>query len=419
MTDQEVIWRFTGWRKDDGELWENVIASDDTTLTAEWKGCIADVALSFEIPHVGENAGSPTVPDGVRYEVAGASVYTNEYRDAPSPLEEGEYIISIELVPAEEGFEFLSEEDEYGFYDYVGDVSMNGEPIHCYYDKESNTLSMEYSFVTLPQEITYSCIAGNGNEWTKGSGIDCEFTFSRSVDDESTFAHFTGIKIDGADVAETEYTAEAGSVNIRLSAAYMETLSDGEHTVTAVFDDGSADAVFTILPAEEDDTDGKDDSDDSGKTDDGKDDSGKTDDGKDDSGKKDDGKDNTDNSGKTDDGKKDGGKKNDSDSSKSGSSGKSGSGSGSSSGCSKSNSSGASGSSVSANTANSSVIASRAAGTTTVSRKSVTTAVSGSKTATVRKAVATGDESRVLLWAAVMLMALAAIGKVAVRGRRD
>lgn len=402
VADGEVIWRFTGWQKD-GTSWENVTATEDITLTAGWQGCISEVALTYETPHTGENAGIPTVPAGVRYKVQDASVYTAEYRDAPSPLEEGDYIMNIYLVPTEEGLEFLSEEDEYGFFDYTGTILMNGEPISCYYDTESNTLSMEYSFTTLPQEITYSCTAGDGNEWTKGSGIESEFTFSRSVDDESTFAHFTGIQIDGADVADTNYAAEAGSVNIRLSSAYLETLSEGDHTLTAVFDDGAAEAAFTVLPAK------KDGEDDSGKTDDGKDDSGKTDDGKDDSGKTDDGKDD---SGKTDDGK------NPSGGSKSGSSGKSGNGSGSSSGGSKS---------TSGSSANSPTIAPRSTAVTAVSRKSLTNVASGSETAkkassgkgtsTARKAAATGDESQVLLWAAVMVMAMAVIRRGAVYKR--
>ncbi len=417
QTDGEVIWRFTGWQKD-GASWENVTATEDITLTAGWKGCISDVALTYEAPHAGENAGIPTVPAGVRYKVQEANVYTPEYRDASSPLEEGEYIMSINVVPTEEGLEFLSEEDEYGFFDYSGTILMNGEPISCHYDKESNTLSLEYSFTTLPQEITYSCTAGDGNEWTKGSGTESEFTFSRSVDDESTFAHFTGIQIDGADVAETNYAAEAGSVNIRLSSAYLETLSEGEHTLTAVFDDGAAEAAFTVLPAKKD---GEDDSDDSGKTDDGTDDSGKTDDGKDDSGKTDDGKDD---SGKTDDGKDDSGKtddgKNPSGGSKSDSSGKSGNGSGSSSGGSKS---------TSGSSANSPTIAPRSNAATAVSRKSLTSVASESgttktenttksaKSAKTAKGAATGDESQVLLWAAVMVMAMAAIRKTAARRR--
>ena len=420
QTDGEVIWRFTGWQKD-GASWENVTATEDITLTAGWQGCISEVALTYEAPHAGENAGIPTVPAGVRYKVQDANVYTSEYRDAPSPLEEGDYVMDVYLVPTEEGLEFLSEEDEYGFFDYTGTILMNGEPISCHYDMESNTLSLEYSFTTLPQEITYSCIAGDGNEWTKGSGIDSEFTFSRSVDDESTFAHFTGIQIDGADVADTNYAAEAGSVNIRLSSAYLETLSEGEHTLTAVFDDGSAEAAFTVLPAKEE---GEDDSDDSGKTDDGKDDSGKTDDGKDDSGKTDDGKDD---SGKTDDGKNSGGK-NPSGGSKSGSSGKSGNESGSSSGGSKSTS-GSSGSSVSASFANSPTIAPRSTAATAVSRKSLTNVSSGSETtktenttksaksAKTAKGAATGDESQVLLWAAVMVMAMAVIRRGAVYKR--
>ena len=68
------------------------------------------------------------------------------------------------------------------------------------------------------------------------------------MDDESTFAHFTGIQIDGEDVAETNYAAEAGSVIVKPKPSYLETLSVGEHTLTALFDDGNkASAKFTVV----------------------------------------------------------------------------------------------------------------------------------------------------------------------------
>ena len=45
---------------------------------------------------------------------------------------------------------------------------------------------------------------------------------------------------------ENRYTASRGSVIIELKPTFLETLSVGEHTLTAEFTDGKADAKFTI-----------------------------------------------------------------------------------------------------------------------------------------------------------------------------
>lgn len=97
------------------------------------------------------------------------------------------------------------------------------------------------------RDVIYRNTAGDGTQWTKGSTATAVFTFNRTIDDGSTFSHFTGIKVDGRDVAESDYTAEPGSVIVELKPAYLETLAAGEHTITALFDDGNnASAKFTI-----------------------------------------------------------------------------------------------------------------------------------------------------------------------------
>lgn len=98
------------------------------------------------------------------------------------------------------------------------------------------------------EEVTYSNTKGNGTQWTKGSTSTADFTFKRSKNDSETFSHFTGIQVDGKDVAASNYTAESGSVIVKLKPAYLETLSVGEHTITALFDDGNkASAKFTVV----------------------------------------------------------------------------------------------------------------------------------------------------------------------------
>ena len=96
--------------------------------------------------------------------------------------------------------------------------------------------------------IAYENTAGDGTQWTKGSSATADFTFERSESDDTTFAHFKGIQVDGQDVDASNYTAEPGSVVIKLKPAYLETLAVGEHTLTALFNDGNnASAKFTIV----------------------------------------------------------------------------------------------------------------------------------------------------------------------------
>ncbi|MBQ6151263.1 MAG: hypothetical protein IJJ03_06385, partial [Mogibacterium sp.] len=99
-----------------------------------------------------------------------------------------------------------------------------------------------------PTRISYRTTDGDQQTWYRGSGVTADFTFKRSMNDEETFSHFTGIRVDGRDVDRSDYTAESGSVIVKLKPAYLETLSTGEHTITALFADGNgASAKFTVV----------------------------------------------------------------------------------------------------------------------------------------------------------------------------
>ena len=98
--------------------------------------------------------------------------------------------------------------------------------------------------------VSYRNSEGDGTQWTKGSSVTADFTFKRSVNDAETISHFTGIQVDGKDVDATNYAAEPGSVVVKLKPAYLETLSVGKHTLTAMFDDAdNVDASFEVLTA--------------------------------------------------------------------------------------------------------------------------------------------------------------------------
>ena len=108
------------------------------------------------------------------------------------------------------------------------------------------TLSFE---IAVPE---YACVSGDDSTWTEGGDKPLAFTFKRSVDDDETYDLFTSILVDGKAVDASNYTTARGSVIVSLNAAYLKTLSVGDHVITAQFKDGTAEAAFSVR-AEKDD----------------------------------------------------------------------------------------------------------------------------------------------------------------------
>ena len=117
--------------------------------------------------------------------------------------------------------------------------------------KGNFTRTTTVEFFIRGDAITYVVTHGNNGTWTRGSADAYELRFERNVKPEETFAHFTGIKVDGQEVEASNYDAESGSVIIRLKPAYLESLSTGAHELEALFDDASNKAVarFTVVDA--------------------------------------------------------------------------------------------------------------------------------------------------------------------------
>ncbi|MBQ9043619.1 MAG: leucine-rich repeat protein [Eggerthellaceae bacterium] len=104
--------------------------------------------------------------------------------------------------------------------------------------------------VTIPDNASYFYVAPDEVvAYTKGSNEALSFTFKRTSYDNRTFERFEGILVDGAAVDASSYTAVAGSVVVTLKAAYLETLAEGDHALTAQFADGSATADFKVVAA--------------------------------------------------------------------------------------------------------------------------------------------------------------------------
>ena len=79
-----------------------------------------------------------------------------------------------------------------------------------------------------------------------------ESVFHREVDKElvfisdADFETFLCVEIDGEVIAENAYTCESGSTIVTLKGEYLNTLTNGNHTIAIVSSTGRASTEFTI-----------------------------------------------------------------------------------------------------------------------------------------------------------------------------
>ena len=103
-------------------------------------------------------------------------------------------------------------------------------------------------FKYTENEIIYTISKGADASWTKGTSTGVDYTINRNINDSKTYGLFESIEVDGKTVDASQYTAASGSLNASFKAAYLETLSEGVHTVTFLFKDGSVGTKLTIKP---------------------------------------------------------------------------------------------------------------------------------------------------------------------------
>ena len=93
-------------------------------------------------------------------------------------------------------------------------------------------------------EITYAVIGDNTIRWVRGSGEDLVIGIERCQDDDTSVDHFLGILIDGEEFYN--YDISEDRVTITISADKMEILTNSQHEVIILFDDGQADLQLIV-----------------------------------------------------------------------------------------------------------------------------------------------------------------------------
>lgn len=117
------------------------------------------------------------------------------------------------------------------------------------------TVTAATKTVEEPVISDIKCVEGANMAIAPATVSAVEFRFKSETDDSQTFDLFDGIIVDKAPVPEispdtgaVNWTARKGSVIITLSADFLKTLSEGTHTLTVVFKNGTVSSTtFTIV----------------------------------------------------------------------------------------------------------------------------------------------------------------------------
>ena len=133
-------------------------------------------------------------------------------------------------------------------YIFAGDFSLivNGEPVssNLIEDVALGDDSFYFYYDIETEGNTFYPSSGDSQTWKKGSSSGLSFTFAHS----GTIDPFTirdHVEVDGSRIEG--YDEKQGSWIITLKPEYLETLSEGKHTLKAVLEDKiTAEASFTI-----------------------------------------------------------------------------------------------------------------------------------------------------------------------------
>ena len=97
---------------------------------------------------------------------------------------------------------------------------------------------------TVTKKLAPSILDGANSEWRKGD--ENGLTFSS----DAAFSDFVEVLVDGKPVASENYERQGGGIIVELKASFLETLAEGEHTLTIRSASGDATTRFTIAASD-------------------------------------------------------------------------------------------------------------------------------------------------------------------------
>ena len=108
----------------------------------------------------------------------------------------------------------------------------------------SKTVTVKAIFEKLPEgatEVAYTIIKGANSSWKTGMMSEISMTCDGDI------ANFTGINVDGVLLDSADYSVVSGSTIVSFNIEYLETLTEGVHTVDFIYNNGCARGEITKL----------------------------------------------------------------------------------------------------------------------------------------------------------------------------
>ena len=114
--------------------------------------------------------------------------------------------------------------------------------------KKCNALLEEGTTIPKIPILVFNMTTQTEDTYYRASGAGLVFV------SDAELATFVRVEVNGNVLEESSYTLEEGSTKVTLKPEYLETLSDGKHTVTIVSDAGTASAQFYVALEEPEET---------------------------------------------------------------------------------------------------------------------------------------------------------------------
>lgn len=212
----------------------------ETFTFAGWDKEISKV--TGETVYTATYTSKPITKDSINYKYFTVAFVTNG----------GSEIVS-QLV-AEGGVAFKPEEplrERYTFGGWYIDAALTKPFSFATVITSDITLYAKWIKGSPDIEATYAVVGLGSTSFELGSGEDITVAVERSKDNDSIATHFKGVLIDGVEVDYYNYELAEDNSSVIIRADAFEGLEAGNHTITIVYDDGTAEVELVVTDANE------------------------------------------------------------------------------------------------------------------------------------------------------------------------
>ena len=110
-------------------------------------------------------------------------------------------------------------------------------------------ITKDTDFVYTYAEDPVYTVTVQGDNYTPGSGKNIVFTVKRNLADDTTYSRFESFTVDGNAVSDKYFEKVPGSLILTVKSEFLDTLSEGSHSIKVLFNDGEAEVAINILKA--------------------------------------------------------------------------------------------------------------------------------------------------------------------------